>query len=335
QLLLMKAFVLLIRALPRRAAVRAGRLMGLLAWLCVPLHRKIARAQMSSVLGAGYRESLLRESFMHQGGLFMDMIKIAYMNDDELRDQVVAEGREHLEGALASGRNVMIIAGHMNWEILGHTPRVFGIEVCVMADLIKNPAIQAISDEIRSRCRIRLLPPKGGMVNRYLEDLRDGRIVGLIIDQRGKRENRLFCDVLGLPAPTNPAPAYIALKGDALILPLAGFNEGGRQGGRYIFRWYEPIDSRDFGTDHSQVHSLGESCKSGAVRDLSCAMHTWLSSVIREQPEQWFWLHCRWLRRSDMKRIVRKGLDFRKSVAEQADGCLTDGKVGRVKEIRG
>jgi Kdo2-lipid IVA lauroyltransferase/acyltransferase len=323
-LLLLKTFILFIRALPRRAAVGLGRFFGLLAEKCIPLHRKIAEAQMRRVLGERYEDRLLRESFMHQGGLFMDMVKVAYMDDAELKKLVIAEGREHLDGALASGRNVMIIAGHMNWEILGHTPRVFDIEVCVMADFIKNPAVQAVADEIRSRCRIGVLPPKGGMVNRFIDDLKAGRIMGMIIDQRGKRENRMFCDVLGLPAPTNPAPAFIALKGDAIILPLAGFR---RLDGRYIFRWYEPIDSRDFGTDYQGIESLSDCWKSGSVTGLSCAMHAWLSSVIREDPEQWFWLHCRWVRRADMAKIVKKGLDFGEYVTAQAEGYLSKRKA--------
>jgi len=151
QLLLLKAVILIVRALPRRIAVRAGRAFGLLASLCVPLHREIARVQMRHVLGPDYHEGVLRESFMHQGGLFADMIRVAYMDDSELKSTVVVEGREHLDKALASGRSVMIVSCHMNWEVLGHVPRVFGIKVCVMADYIKNSAIQAMADEMRSR----------------------------------------------------------------------------------------------------------------------------------------------------------------------------------------
>jgi Kdo2-lipid IVA lauroyltransferase/acyltransferase len=178
----------------------------------------------------------------------------------------------------------------------------------------KSRVVQAIADEIRSRYRIALLPPKGGMVKNYISQLRTGRIVGIIIDQRGKREDRVFCDVLGLPAPTNPAPAFIALQGDAVILPLYGFKEGNR----FIFRFSKPIDSRDFGDDYRQIDSISDCWKSSAVRDLSCALHAWISSTVREKPDQWFWLHCRWARRADMKKLIRQGGDFREFVLSQA-----------------
>mgnify|MGYP001041897964 CR=1 FL=1 len=83
--------------------------------------------------------------------------------------------------------------------------------------------VQAIADEIRSRYRIALLPPKGGMVKNYINQLRTGHIVGMIIDQRGKRKDRLFCDVLGLPAPTNPSPAFIALALGLILVPTTVF----------------------------------------------------------------------------------------------------------------
>jgi Kdo2-lipid IVA lauroyltransferase/acyltransferase len=318
-LVLLKVFILIVRALPRSAAVSLGRFTGLLSATFIPLHRKIAEVQMRHALGAGYDDRHLRESFMHQGGLFFDMVKCAYMSDDELKSIVINEGRKHLDNALASGRHIIIVSGHMNWEIVGNTPRLFGIEIHVMADYIKNPAVQAIADKIRAQYRIDVLPPRGGMVNTYLNNLKAGRIMALVIDQRGKRENRLFCDVLGLPAPTNPAPAFIALKGDAIILPLVGF----RRGDKYVFRWYEPIDSRDFGTDYNLCQSLNDCWKSSAVRGLSCAINAWLSSVIRESPDQWFWLHCRWVRRSDMAKVVRKNLDFGQYVRSQVDSYLS------------
>ncbi len=310
----LRAIIRLICIIPYRAAVAIGRSFGWLASLLLPFHMKAGILQARATLGIDNAQGFMRTVFMNQGELYVDAIRTAYMTDDELKAYVDFQGREHFEQARTSGRNIMIISPHMNWEVLGNTPRILDEEICVMADYIKSPVVQTIADEIRSRYRIVLLPPKGGMVKNYIDQLRAGHIVGMIIDQRGKREDRLFCDVLGLPAPTNPAPAFIALHGDAIILPLYGF----KQGDRFVFRFSKPIDSRDFGNDYRDIDSIAESWKSSAVRDLSAAMHAWISSTVREQPGQWFWLHCRWARRSDMKKIIRQGSDFREFVLSQA-----------------
>ncbi|HQJ09175.1 MAG TPA: lysophospholipid acyltransferase family protein, partial [Deltaproteobacteria bacterium] len=264
-LILLKGFILFVRITPYRAAAAAGRFFGLIVWACVPLHRRIAAVQIRFALGPENEKGISRRAFMNQGGLYVDMVKYAYMDDRSLSRKVTVEGGENFEAALASGRGIMIVTGHMNWEVLGHLPRLIGLEICVMADTIKNRAVQAVSEELRSRCRITVLPPRGGMVKRLTDELLEGRIIGMVIDQRGKRENRLFCDVFGMPAPTNPAPAFIALKGDALVLPVYAI----RKDGRYTFRFERPLDARSFGDDFRTITKLCDSWKSEAVRSLS------------------------------------------------------------------
>ncbi len=314
----LKWFIYFIRVMPYHAAIGTGRFFGMLAWLCIPLHRKIAYIQMESALGTVDEKTLTRKVFMHQGDIVIDMIRFSYMDDDELKKRVIIDGREHLEAATASGRGVMMITGHMNWEILGHLPRLTGIEFCIMGDIIKNEAVQAVIEDIRSRCGITLLPPKGGMVAMLTGELKEGRIIGIVIDQRGKRESKVFCDFFGLPAPTNPAPAFIALKGDALILPVSAVKEGDV----YRFTFEKPIDTREFGDDFHAIDKLHDCWKSEAVRKSSDLMQAWLCSVIRETPGQWFWLHSRWLRRSEMKHVLKSGKDFAKYVKTQADSYL-------------
>ena len=269
--------VSLIRVLPYRAAVIIGRSLGRLAWLCVPLHRKITQIQIHHALGDADEKRKTYRMFIHQGETIIDAIRYAYMDDNEIREKVVIEGREHLEAALASGRGIVGIAGHTNWEVLAQIPRICGIKVSVMADVIKNPRIQSIIENMRSRYGFTLLPPKGGMVSKLTEELREGRIIGIAVDQRGRRENKVFCDVFGMPAPTNPVPALIALRGDAIIQPVWGI----KRGDTYILRFDPTIDSREFGDDYRQVDKLYDAWRSSAVQNLSQAMQTWMGTVMK------------------------------------------------------
>jgi Kdo2-lipid IVA lauroyltransferase/acyltransferase len=310
----LRVLIRFICIIPYGPAIAIGRSIGRLASLLLPSHMAISVMQVRETLGIDDAVGFMKKVFMNQGELYVDAIRTAYMTDDELKAYVDFQGRHHFEHARAAGRNIMIISPHMNWEVLGNTPRILDEKICVMADYIKNKAVQTIADEIRSRYQIALLPPKGGMVKNYISQLRAGHIVGIIIDQRGKREDRVFCDVLGLPAPTNPSPAFIALQGDAVILPLYGFKEVDR----FVFRFSDPIDSRDFGNDYKGIEKISDYWKSSAVRDLSNALHAWISSTVREKPDQWFWLHCRWAKRVEMKKIIKQGIDFRQFVLSQA-----------------
>jgi len=315
----LQGFILFIRFTPYPLAIALARSVCILGWMADSLHRKIANVQLAQALGFTKTMLLSLKVFMSQGDILVDAIKFSYMGDNERKDHVTIEGREHLEAAMASPRGVMMITGHMNWEILGYIPRILGIEFCIMGDIMNIPGIQAVIEDLRSRCGITLLPPRGGMVSLLTGELKGGRTIGIIIDQRGKDHHKVFCDFFGMPAPTNPAPALIALKGDALILPVSAV----RKGSTYTFSFEKPIDSRLFGNDYQEIEKVGDCWKSQAVVSLSNAMQSWLESVIRKCPQQWFWIHCRWIRRSDMKHILRSKDNFAQYVASVAENMQT------------
>ncbi|MBN2297741.1 MAG: lysophospholipid acyltransferase family protein, partial [Deltaproteobacteria bacterium] len=294
-------FIWLIRTMPYRPILLFTRSLCLLAWVLDPLHRKTADIQMKHTLGSLYNPLLSLKVFMNHGDIVVDTIRFAYMDEEEIRDRIVVEGKEHLETAHQSNRGIMLVTGHIgNWEILTHLPRILDIDFCVMADIRNDPRFEAIIDDIRSRSGATILPPKGKALM-LIRELRKGSTIGMVVDQRGKRGERLFCEVLGLPAPTNPAPAFIAIKGNALILPVYAI----KQGDIYHIRFCPAIDTHVFGK--------GEK----AIEALSSHMQSWVASVVLKYPDQWFWLHARWTRRADMRKIVKKNLDFRKEVLRQ------------------
>jgi len=291
-----------IRAMPYKPVVIFGRSLGFLAWVLDPFHRKTADIQMKYTLGSLYTPLLSLKVFMNHGDILIDAIRYAYMDDDEIRKKIKVEGKEHLYAALAAGKGLMMMTGHLgNWEVLTHISRILGIQFCVMADVRKNPRLEVIINHIRSRSGATILPPKGKALM-LIRELRKGSTIGMVVDQRGKRGDRVFCDVLGLPAATNPAPAFIAMKGNALILPVYAM----KRGDAYTIHFAPAADANSFGTGKD------------AIQTLSDYMQSWVSSVVREHPDQWFWLHCRWTRRSDMRKILKKKVDFRKFVLEQA-----------------
>ncbi|HDP25043.1 MAG TPA: hypothetical protein ENN34_06340 [Deltaproteobacteria bacterium] len=293
----------LIRTLPYNAVLTIGRALGFAGYYLDGFHRKVAQIQMKAALGDAYRSSLVREVFMFHGDILIDAIRFSFMGDEEIRKRIVVEGTEHLEAALATGRGLMIITGHIgNWEVLSHLPRVIGIRFCVMADVRNDPRLEAIIDGIRARSGATILPPTGKALM-LVKELKKGNIIGILVDQRGKRSDGLLCDFFGMPAPTNPAPAFLAVKGDALVLSVHAIKEGDTY--RVVFS--EALDSRDFGT-------LRE-----AMQPLSDTMQAWVEDVVRKYPHQWFWLHSRWTRRSDMREIIRTGRDFREYIRAQAN----------------
>ncbi|PKN05774.1 MAG: hypothetical protein CVU72_07860, partial [Deltaproteobacteria bacterium HGW-Deltaproteobacteria-7] len=203
-----------------------------------------------------------------------------------------------------SGRGLMMITGHIgNWEILGNIPRVLGTKFCIMADTRNDPKTEAIVSDIRSRCGATILPPTGTF-HMLIDELKGVLTIGMVIDMRGEQKEDIYCDVFGMPAPTKTAPAFIALQANALVMPVHII----KRRGTYYWNFAKALDSAQFG--------VGEE----AVLKLSGFMQSWVESVVREHPDQWFWLYSRWLKRSDMRRIIKNKLDFKKFVREKTHG---------------
>lgn len=298
-----KAMVDLIRIMPYPMALSVGRFLGLVGWLLDPFHRKVAEIQMRNALGDAYRPDLVRKVFMFHGDIVVDAIHYAYMDVEEVRKRVIIEGKEHLDAALATKKGLMGVTGHLgNWEILTHMNRVIGLEFCVMAEVRKDPRLESLVDGIRSRSGAVILPPKGKALM-LIKELKKGHTIAIVADQRGKRSDNLYCNFFGLPAPTNPAPAFLALKSDALVMMVYVAKENGRY--RVCF------------SEAREASSFGEG-KEGIV-NLSQFMQSWMETMVRKYPDQWFWLHCRWTRRSEMRKIIRSGEDFKSFVISQAN----------------
>lgn len=136
-----------------------------------------------------------------------------------------------------------------------------------MADVRKDARLESIIDGIRSRSGATILPPKGKALM-LIKELRKGNTIGMVIDQRGRRRDGLFCEVFGMPAPTNPAPAFIAVKGQALVLPVYAIREG--QG--YRIRFEEPVDACSFGQGRRPSVISVSSCRHGP--------HQWSGSTL-------------------------------------------------------
>lgn len=319
------SFIFLVRITPRPIAITVGRLLGLAFWALVPYYRKLVKIQMKNALGSGYSRLLPIKAFMNFGIIPVEIIKFSYLNEAEIKKRLLVDGMENVESALADGRAIMCVTGHIsNWEILANVAIFIGSKLHIVMAIQRDPKLESIFKSIRARLHgVEVLPPKGGMVSSLIETLKQGKHIGMMVDQRHQKKYGLICDLLGMPAITTPAPAFIALKGDAIILPVSS-SKG--QGKTYRVRFEKPIDPREFGTIDDNIERLSDGAQTEAVQKISNSIQAWLTSVIRTYPDQWLWLHSRWVRRKYMKKIFKEGLDFREFVFKQAEGIKQEFK---------
>jgi KDO2-lipid IV(A) lauroyltransferase len=109
--------------------------------------------------------------------------------------------------------------------------------------------------------------------------LRKGGAICLLVDQRTSEGIKV--PFFGRDAFTTPAPAALALKLGAVIVPVS--NER-REGAHFHVRAYpiiEPPNTGDADRD---------------LLEITCAMTRFIEDRVREHPGQWLWIHKRWVK---------------------------------------
>jgi len=193
--------------------------------------------------------------------------------------RIALEGKENGDAAAASGKGVMFISGHFaNWEALPITGNLLGYEGALVYRPPNNPFV----DRWISRQRAILGPKehisKGAQgTRRIFTLLRKGKSILMLVDQ--KTWEGVPAPFFGRDAMTTPAPASLALKLGAILLPASAERIGGAHFRVTIRKPIEFMPSGDYQRD---------------VLALTAKINQAIETMVRAHPSQWLWIHRRW-----------------------------------------
>jgi KDO2-lipid IV(A) lauroyltransferase len=176
------------------------------------------------------------------------------------------------EEARHAGRPIIFVSGHFgNYQAARAAMNVRGYDMGGLYRPMNNPffnehyvrTIEGVGGPAFSRER-------RGVVG-FVKHIRGGGQGALLIDQYFADGTRV--DFMGKPAPTALSAAEMALKYDALLLPI------------YARRQENGLDF--------DVLVEGPVAHTDPVRMTQGLMDS-LSAQVRAEPAQWFWVHRRW-----------------------------------------
>jgi KDO2-lipid IV(A) lauroyltransferase len=170
------------------------------------------------------------------------------------------------------------------WSALRYEP------IHVVVRPLDNPRLDDLLTAWRERGG-NLVIRKREAIRAILRVLRRGETVGILIDQHISEREGVVVPFFGRPASTTAAPALIALRSGAAVLPAGITRRPGR--GRYRIRIGAEVPVRRSGD--LQADLVENTARFSAA----------VEAMIREQPEQWFWVHRRWKTREPMDARLR------------------------------
>lgn len=287
QYLLLKGFGLFINLLPEGFALWCGKQLGSLFFHLDWERRKVALENLRIAFAGEKSErelrAIARGTFQNLGMMAVEFFRIPKMDVETFKKRVKIERLEQALNLLAKGKGMLLLLSHFgNWEMMGIMSKLIGDSIMVIAKpMKKNKRIDQFITKIRNAAGLEVVSSIKAS-RTVIKALSQNRVVGILIDQRAKRSEGVWADFFGKKAPTTPGLAVLAMKTGAPVVPVFMVRNGF---GKHRLIIQEPLDLVHTGDIKKDVEA-----------NTQLFNHT-LESMIRQYPDQWFWVHRRWERK--------------------------------------
>ena len=271
-----------LRRLSFERASAIGERIGTLGYRPLGIRRAVVERQVSAAfpgLTEPEVERIARASYASLGRTTIETTLLPTYSREQVLELVDhTEGWEHVERALAGGRGLMIVTGHLgNWELGGSYLAARGIPLEAVARRMENPLFDAYLTETRRRIGMAVIHDADA-VRRVPRAMREDHAVAFLVDQGAVGLASTWVPFFGRYAKTPRGPAVFALR---LKTPLLFACALRQPGGRFVIH-FEPVPVESTGTLDADVDRI--------VASYTSTLERW----VRRAPEQYFWQHRRW-----------------------------------------
>jgi Kdo2-lipid IVA lauroyltransferase/acyltransferase len=278
-------FLYLLSFLPPGWAVRVGKWGGRVAFVVDARHRHVTLTNLKAAfpdLRASQRWALARRAFENVGKTFLEIPGLSRQSREEILSRVRYVGADRNEWARAREvGGVLLLTGHIgNWELMA---LAFGWEEEAQLSVVVRPLDNRYFDRWLTRLRTRSgnrIILKRGALRGVHRALREGNLVGLLMDQGATGRDGVFVDFFGHLAGSSAALALLASRFRVPVHPV------------YIIR--DPTGIGNTVHIGPEIPVLRTGRKRSDLRENTQRFQKTLEGIIREHPEQWFWMHRRW-----------------------------------------
>ena len=299
--LAVRALVAVVQMASPRAAYAVA---DFLAWLAYTLAKGRRRVALENVRTAfpelatdpSAADRLVRGMFRHLLRVVIELLLLPRKLHAETwrKYLVLPQGAQTLP-PLLDGRAALVVTAHFgNWEMAGFALGLFGFRTYAIARVLDNSYIERFALRLRQRTGQTIIAKNDDFARLTAALKRGGKVATLADQDAGPRG--VFVDFFGRPASTHKAIALMAMEFDAVMVVMgvprvrradypqrADFDPGSALAPLfYAVRCMDVIDPREYASDPN------------AVKAITARYTSALERLIREYPEQYFWLHRRW-----------------------------------------
>lgn len=290
-------------ALPMRFSYRAGEFLGLLGFWLDRRHRLRGQQNLERAfpgeLSARQMRRLQERSWAHFGMVLVDLVYLPrLLRPYNWQHYIEYPGIHLLQEAARQRKPAIVVGGHLgNWELAGWMTAMLGVPLSTVVKVFPNAMLASALNRLRSWTGQQLILQEGAL-RQSIRTLREGRTLGILMDQNAGRSG-VFVPFFGRLASTVRTPAILALRYGAALFPFYSFR---KRPGPFHRIEIEPA---------LVINPTGD--EEEDIRRITAAVTAALEKRVREHPEQWLWPHRRWKSRPPSERLGSEVPDLQSS----------------------
>lgn len=253
--------------------------LGNLVYTLVGSARRVALTNLTLAFGESKspeeKKNIAKVSLRSVVMTAVEMIQTSRRSGAWILERTKAHGFERVLNALQKGRGVVVCAAHYsNWEWIALWAAQMGVKVNAVVRLLDNPLVDRDVEELRLSKGVRIIPRKEAP-REGIRSLERGEVLALMVDQNAA-VGGVFVPFFGHLASTMRGAAFFSQKLGSPVICVHSQRKGN---GRHDIFFSEelPMSGEETG-------------------DLTL-IQAYFENVIRERPEEYFWVHPRWKKR--------------------------------------
>jgi KDO2-lipid IV(A) lauroyltransferase len=291
---LVRLLICTIQALPPNTCESLAHRFGWLCWQVFRLRRQVVEDNLAIAFpekSLAEREKIALGMWRH---FFLMIMEVAHaprkLHRTNCRNYSSSPRMKEVLAMLIDERPTVMISGHLgNFEIGGFQLALHGFPTHTIARPLDNPYLDRFVSWFRGSTGQHMLPKKGsgGAIAQLLEQ---GGTLVLLGDQYAGKGG-CWVDFFGKPASTHKAVALFTLSGAAPTVVSAALRKSPFHVVMDVADIADPLDAEfDLGT----------------VPLLTAWYTKCLEDMIRQTPEQYWWVHRRWKGLPQDRRAIRR-----------------------------
>ena len=287
-----RTLFMVMQAFPIDWNLRTARVLARLWPRVMPRHRQRAIAHVL----ASYGQSLPRDEIERIAGRCLESVAMfaveaiclpRLINSFTWPRYIRVVNFEGMLRLLLSGRGALLVTGHYgSFELIGHLLASLGFKISAVMRPLDNAYLNKFLVSMRRSRGLTLLDKKGATADAEAI-LANGKLLGFIGDQDAGRKG-LFVDFFGRPASTYKSVALLAMATGCPI--VVGYAR--RRGNAARF---------DVGVQRI-IHPEEWQQREDPLRWITQTYTAAIEAFVRDEPEQYLWIHRRWKSQPGRKR---------------------------------